>query len=89
MFKNNVFEVKFQQFYKEIRRCQYLNTSVTNVVTKWIFWKKAATRASTFAKNVEVQIRKNYFRDFPLDKAAKEVIPAQPERADFLRKDVL
>jgi len=59
------------------------------VVTKWIFWKKAAARASTFAKNVEVQIRKNYFRDFPSGKAVKEAIPAQPERADFLRKDVV
>ena len=57
--------------------------------TKRNFWKKAAAKTSTFAKNVEVQIRKNYFRAFPLGKAAKEVIPAQPERADFLRKDVL
>jgi len=41
------------------------------------------------AKNVEVQICRNYFRAFPLGKAAREAIPAQLERADFLRKDVL
>jgi hypothetical protein len=59
------------------------------VVTKWIFWKKVTARASTFAKNVEVQIRKNYFQDFPLGKVTREAIPAQLERADFLRKDIL
>jgi len=59
------------------------------VGTKRNFWKKAAARASTFAKNVEVQIRKNYFRDFPLGKVTREAIPAQLEHADFLRKDVL
>jgi len=59
------------------------------VGTRQNFWKKAAVKTSTFAKNVEVQMCKNCFRAFPLGKATKEVIPAQPERADFLRKDVL
>jgi len=59
------------------------------VGTKRNFWKKAAARTNTFAKNVEVRICGNYFRAFPSGKATKEVIPAQPERADYLRKDVL
>ncbi len=47
-----------------------------------------------FAKNVEVQIRKNYFRDFPLGKATKGAIHAQPEHVqpehvDSDRKDCL
>jgi len=84
----------FEKIYKEVPRCQCLNTSVTNAVTRWISWKKAVVRASTSAKNVGVQIRKNCFQVFPLDKVAGEAIPAQPEsvqpeRADFLRKNVV
>jgi len=59
------------------------------VGTKRNFWRKAAAKASTSAKNVEVQICKDCFRVFPLGKAVKEAVPAQPERADFLRKDIL
>jgi len=94
VFKNIVFEAKLQQSYKEIQRCQYLNTSVLNVGTKRNFWKKAAAKASTFAKNVEVQICRDYFQVFPSGKAVREAIPAQPERvplerAAFNRKDCL
>jgi hypothetical protein len=59
------------------------------VGTKQNFWKKAAEKVSTSVKNVGVRICKNFFRLFPLGKAVKEAVPAQPERADFLRKDVL
>jgi len=59
------------------------------VGTRRNFWKKAAAKTNTFAKSVEVQICKNYFRDFPLGKVTREAIPAQLERADFPRKDVL
>jgi hypothetical protein len=59
------------------------------VGTKRNFWKKAAARTSMSAKNVEVQICRNYFQDSPSGKAVKEAVPAQPERADFLRKDIL
>ena len=55
---------------------------------KWNFWKKAAAKISTSAKNVGTRIRKNYFQDSLLDKVAREVIPAPPERADFLRSCV-
>jgi len=55
---------------------------------KWNFWKKAAAKISTSAKNVGAWIRKNYFQDSLLDKVAREVIHAQPERADFLRSCV-
>jgi len=50
-------------------------------------WKKAAAKTSTPAKNVEVQIRGNYFRAFPLGKAARGAIPAQPERVLLERVD--
>ena len=66
-----------------------MSTGVINVGTKRNFWKKAAARTSTFAKNVEVRICGNCFQDSPSGKATREAIPAQPERADFLRKDVL
>ena len=51
-------------------------------------------RTSTSAKNVEVRICKNYFQAFPLGKAAREAIHAQPEhvqleRVDSDRKDFL
>jgi len=59
------------------------------VVKKRNFWKEAAAKANTPAKNVGVQICRNCFQDSPLDKAAREAIPAQLERADFLRKDIL
>jgi len=61
---------------------------------KWNFWKRAAAKISTSAKNVEARIRKNCFQDSPLDKVAKEVILAPPERvrlehADSERRDFL
>jgi len=59
------------------------------VGTKRNFWKKAAAKASTSAKNVEVRICRNYFQVFPLGKAIREAIPAQPERVDSDRKDCL
>ena len=40
-----------------------------------------------FAKNVELRICKNYFQVFPLGKAAREAIPAQPERVLLERVD--
>ena len=79
----------FEKIYKEVAQCQYLNISVINAGTRWNFWKKTLVGVSTFANAAKVRICKNYFRAFPLGKAAKEAIPAQPERADFLRKDVL
>lgn len=64
-----------------------------NVGTKRNFWKKAAVRASTYAKSVEVQILKNCFQVSPLDRATNfrhgAMNPVQRERALFLRKDVL
>jgi len=57
-----------------------LNTSVKNAGIRPNFWKKAAVKTSTSAKNVEVRKCRNYFQVFPLGKAAKEAIPAQPER---------
>lgn len=72
-----------------LKRCQYLSTNAINVGTRRNFWKKTVTQTSTFAKNVAVQICGNYFQVFPLGRATREAIPAQPERADFLRKDVL
>jgi hypothetical protein len=78
---------------KEVQQCQYLNTSVKDVATRPNLWKKAAAKASTSAKNVEAHTCRNCFQDSPLDKAGRGLIPsqlerAQPERADFLRKDV-
>jgi len=78
----------------EVQRCQYLSTSVRNAGTRWNFWKKAPAKISTSAKNVGAWIRKNYFQDSLLDKVAREVIPAPPERVrpehvDFDRKDFL
>jgi len=55
------------------------------VSTKQNFWKKAAAKISTSAKNVEVQTCRNYFQVFPLGKAIRESIPAQPERAQLER----
>ena len=77
---------RFDRIHREVRRCQYLNTSVTNAATRRISWKKAAVKASTSAKNVEAQICKNYSRAFPWGKVTSKAIFAQPERADFLRK---
>jgi hypothetical protein len=76
----------------ESKRCQYLNTSVTNVGTKRNFWKKAAARKNTFVKNVEVQICGSFFQAFPSGRVARAAIHAQPERVqpgpvDFDRKD--
>jgi hypothetical protein len=76
-------------FCKEVSQCQYLNISVKSAGTKRNSWKKAAKKVNTSVKNVGVRICKNFFRLFPLGKAVKEAVPAQPERADFLRKDVL
>jgi len=69
------------EIYKEIRRCQYLNTGVVNVDTGRSFWKKEGAKPSTFVKNVEIQTCGSCFRASPSGKAAKEVIPAQLERA--------
>jgi hypothetical protein len=64
-----------------------LNTNVINAVTRQNFWKRVATKISTFAKNVEVRICRNYFQGFLLDKAAVGTIPAQPERVPLERVD--
>ena len=69
--------------------CQYLNTSVINADTKQNFWKEAVSRTGTSAKNVEVQICRNYYQVFPLVKAVREAIPVQLERVDSDRKDCL
>jgi len=57
------------------------------------FWKKAAARATMFAKSVEVRICKNYFQDFPLDRATilrhGAMKPVQLERVESDRKDFL
>jgi len=79
---------------KEDLKCQYLSTSVISAGAKRNFWKKAAARASTSAKNVEVRICRNCFQVFLLGKAARGAIPAQPEhvqleRVDSDRKDYL
>jgi hypothetical protein len=71
-----------------------LNTSAANAGIRPNSWKKAVVRTSTSAKNVEVRICKNYFQAFPLGKAAREAIHAQPERVqlehvDSDRKDFL
>jgi hypothetical protein len=71
-----------------------LNINVINAATKWNFWKKAATRISTSAKSVEAWIRRNCFQDLLSDIVARQVIPAQPERArlehvDSKRRDCL
>jgi hypothetical protein len=71
-----------------------LSTSVINAGTRQNFWKKAPAKISTSAKNVGARICKNCFQDSPLDKVAKEIIPAQPERAplelaDYDRRDYL
>jgi len=71
-----------------------LNINAANAGIRANFWKKAVARANTSAKNVEVRICRNYFQVFPLDKAAREAIPAQQEHAqlehvDFDRKDCL
>jgi hypothetical protein len=47
---------------KEVQECQYLNTNVKDVATRPNLWKKAAAKASTSAKNVEVQVRKDFFQ---------------------------
>jgi hypothetical protein len=65
-----------------------LSTSAIDAGTRQNFWKKAPAKISTSAKNVGAWIRKNYFQDLLLDKVAREVIPAPPERADFLRSCV-
>jgi hypothetical protein len=54
---------------------------------KWNFWKKAAAKINTFAKNAGVRIRKNYFQDLLLDKVAKEVILARPEHVRLEHAD--
>jgi len=71
-----------------------LNTSVANAGIRPNFWKKAAAKIITSAKNVEAWIRKNYFQDSLLDKVAREVIHAPPERVrlehvDSDRRDYL
>jgi len=65
-----------------------------NAGIKQNFWKKAAAKTSTSAKNAEVQICRSCFQVFPSGKAAREAILAQPERVqlervDSDRKDVL
>ena len=62
---------------------------VTDVDTEVSSWKKEQAKPSTFAKNVGVQICGSCFQASPLGKATREVIPAQQERVDFLRKDLL
>jgi len=57
-----------------------MSTSVRNAGTRRNFWKKAPAKISTSAKNVEVWIRKKCFQGLLLDKVAREVIPAPPER---------
>ena len=52
------------------------------------FLEKAIVRKSTSAKNVEVRICRNYFRVFPLGRAAR-AIPAQQGRVHCLNKDIL
>ncbi len=79
---------------KELKRCQYLNTSVVNVGIRPNSWKRAVVKTSTSAKNVEVRICRSYFQVFPLGKAARGAIHAQPERvllerAASDRKDIL
>jgi len=76
----------------EIKRCQYLNTSVINAGTKRNFWKKVAEKTSTFVKNVEVQICGSFFQAFPSGRVARAAVHAQPEHVqlepvDFDRKD--
>jgi len=74
-------------------RWQYLSTIVINAGIRPNFWKKAAVKRDTSAKNVEVQICKNCFQVFLLGKTVRVAIPAQPERAqqehaDSDRKDL-
>ena len=71
-----------------------MSTSVINAGTRRNSWKKALAKISMSAKNVEAWIRKKHFQGLLLDKAAREVIPAPPERVrpghvDFDRKDFL
>ena len=70
---------------KELKRCQYLNTSVVNVGIRPNSWKRAVVKTSTSAKNVEVRICRSYFQVFPLGKAARGAIHAQPEHAQLER----
>jgi hypothetical protein len=59
------------------------------VGTKRNFWKKAVAQEGTRVKDAEAQIRENCFRDFPLVKVARTVVPAQPVRVGFLEKAAL
>jgi hypothetical protein len=56
-----------------------LNTNAESAGIRANFWKKAVLRTNISAKNAEVWICRNFFLVFPLDKAAKAAIRAQPE----------
>jgi len=51
-----------------------LNTGAINVGAKRNFWKKAAAKTSTFAKNVEVQICRSFFQPFLQQAALNQVV---------------
>jgi hypothetical protein len=83
----------FCKIFKEVQRCQYLNTSVTNVGVGWNSWKKERPGPNTFAKIAEVPIYKKCYRVSQLDRATNlrhgAMKPVRLERAASHRKDPL
>jgi len=72
---------------KDKRLCQYSNTNVKNVDTKWIFWKKVPAGLNIFVKSVEVLRCRNCFRVFLLARTIYQIIPAQQVHVRFLRQE--